>query len=233
MEETKKIRVTTPKSFLRKCNSKAAVSAIGFLSEPANREYLLSGEVSSVTAPIVTMVDSGTLLPTPAMDAIRAAVCGYMVAVNMRDAEESIARRANEVDSVPGEAKESSGVKRIPKPWTATVYDGRGNVMVHVNQETKEETDLVKGFDLSQRATEWIDRRLFEGSSDCFGVVKSNTLVCKETGEALSQTIIRTDSIARIMKTPKSAVCKHKPKSGSRLSFGVKVSNDRSIFSGG
>jgi len=230
MEETK-VRSITPKSFLRKCNSKAAMSAIGFLANEENRKYLLEGEAASVTAPIVNMFDAKEILPTPAMDAIRTAIFGYMVAVDLRDANESVAKREGEVDSIPSEKKEPS-VKRIPKAWTVTIYDSRGNVQVHVNKETGEETDLVKGFDLSQRATEWADRRLFECSSDCFGVVKSNTLITKD-GDALSQTIIREDSISRIMKQPKGAVCKHKPKSGSRLSFGVKVTNDRAIFSGG
>jgi hypothetical protein len=230
MEETKKVRAMTPRGFMHKSNGKAAVSATAFIAK--YREYLLNGEVASVTSPIIALVDEGRLLPTPAMEVIRAAVGGYIAAADMRDANESIARRANEVDTVPGEEKEP-GVKRIPKPWTATVYNGRGQVMVHVNQETKEESDLTKGFDLSQRATEWLDRRLFEGASDWFGVIKSNTLFNAETGDAISTIIIREDSIARIMKQPKGAVCKHKPKSGSRLSFGVKVCNDRAVFSRG
>ena len=45
--------------------------------------------------------------------------------------------------------------------------------------------------------------------------------------------IMRDDSIARILKQPKGAVCKVQSKTTNKLGFGVKAGNDRAVFSKG
>lgn len=202
-----------PRGLLQKANS-PKVSAIAFIE--AHREYLVNGEVGYVTAPIIAKVESGELFPTPAMDQIRMAVMTHIMLVDLcrsKDKDES--------------AKDDSPKKtRTTKAFTACIRDGSGAII-----ETVEGKPMKANFDLPQRASEWVDRRLFESSPDCFGQV---THVTAFDPSRATDTITRDESIARILKQPMGCVCKPQNKGGGGgLGFGVKAHPSKSTFSHG
>lgn len=206
MSEQKKERRMTPKGFLAKTQTKAANSAIGFLAQ--YREYLLTGEVASKTAPIIAKVDAGELLPTPAIPLIQRAVMDHIIESDKQKMDQPAAT--------------SGGGTR--KAWRATVFDASGNVMTRI-KENGEEEELVKGFDLSSDADRWCDRRLFEGTHGWYAEVEHTAMNVKTRIE-------RGDAMARILKKPKGPTVQVKGKSTKTLGFGVKAKQTRVTFSG-
>lgn len=204
----KKPRSMSPKGFLHKTTLKAANSAIGFLA--AYKEYLLKGEVSYATAEIMEKVDSGELLPTPALAEIKQVVLAHIIESDRIKAEESIEKSQNPSDN--------------GKPFIAIIFDSTGSVCTRVKDDGEVE-ELVKRFDLPQQAERWIDRRLFDGCVDWEGEIHNHG--------KLYDAIARLDSIARILKKPGRPALKAQKRSTSRLGFGVKASQDRSHFSHG
>jgi len=145
------MRKMTPKGFLHKAQSKAAHSAAAFIA--AHREYLMTGGLSSLTGPILVKLDNREVLPTPALGEIKKAVLGFMVAEQI----------------VAGQAKIEKAteprVPRVTKPYTATVYDDKGEIATRVTAEG-ETVDMVQGFEDYMRAQDWCDRRLALDSGD-------------------------------------------------------------------
>jgi len=216
MDDTKKERVMSPRGFLHKANGKAAIAASGFIAK--HKEFLTSGELMPLTAAVLAKVDAGEVLPTPALEEIKVIVYNHMVASIIRQGEEAMERRAN-----APEAK--------VKPWTATVYNAKGQVCTRLNEEGEEE-DLIKGMDLLQRANDWLDSRLVEGASDWFGTLTHATMT--KDGEPLVFTVLRDEAMLRKFPFAKKPVMKAQAKNGSGgLGFSVKVTNDRSTFSRG
>lgn len=212
MSEAKKTRAMTERGFLHKASGK--VSAIAFLT--THREWLLSGELAPLTSPILVKLDRKEILPTPALESIKGLLLSHMMAKQASKAEDAILN--------PKEAP-------APKPWMATIYNGKGEVQTRIKEDGEEET-LQKGFEHASEADRWSDRRLFDGASDWFSVV-SHTTILNGEGEPLSTIIMRDDAIGRMLKAPKGAVCKPQSKTTGKLSFGVKVTNDRAVFSKG
>ena len=210
MSDSKK-RNMSIKGWLHKSSGK--VSATAFLA--AHREWLLSGDLSPVTSPILVKLDSKEILPTAALMDLRSVLLGHMVAKEAAKAEDDL-------------LNPKGGTR---KPWLATIYDAKGNIQTRVKEDGSVE-DLQKGFDKSSDADRWCDRRLFDGAPDWFGTV-SHTTLCNKEGDPLSTVIMRDDAISRILRQPKDAVMKVKSKTTDKLSFGVKVHNDHSTFSGG
>jgi hypothetical protein len=206
MGEVMAERRMSPKGFLAKTNTRAANSAAGFLV--AHREWLMTGEVSQVTSPILAKLDMGELLPTPALKAIAVAVMGHIIATDRAKAED---------------AMEEQGKTGTTKPWLATIYDSK-DVICTRTLEDGEIEDLVKGFDHSSEADRWVDRRLFDGASDWYGVVE---------GMGTHVRVERADAIARILKKPKGPAIHQRGKSTKTLSFGVHVKQSRASFSRG
>lgn len=206
MSEQKKERKMTAKGFLHKASTKAANAAAGFIAQ--HRAFLETGELAEFTSPILNKLDQKEILPTPALDAIKAVVLGHMLAMQVKQAEETIAK---------GEATGTS------KPWTATIYNAKGEVCTRINEKGKEE-DLSKTFDLSSDADRWVDRRLFDGASDWFGVIQ---------GHGVESTIIREDAIARILKQKKGPATRKVGSTSSSLGFKAKAVQDRCYFSRG
>jgi hypothetical protein len=193
-----------PRGLLHKANS-PKVSALGFFQ--AHREYLINSEVSYATAHIVERLESGELLPTPALTELKKAILDHIL---MNES------RAHAVTNKPGS---------VEKPFTATIRRGTGEVALD-----KDGQPIKKGFDLYQRAVDWIDRRLFESSPDCFGEVCSN----KCTNPAHATDIIRRDeSFSRLFEKPRMAVHKVSHPSNGNLGFGVKVRQSKVAFSRG
>jgi hypothetical protein len=235
MSESKKERVMSPKGFLHKSTTKAAASAAAFLAQ--HRAWLETGELAKVTSPILAKVDSKDLMPTPALEEIKVVVLNHMIASEIRKGEEQMAAR-------------EAGPQSTPKNWIATIYTAKGEVATRtkvweenvevVNAQGErtikkvqksEVEDLEESFDLSQEADRWTDRKLVEGATDCFGVITHATMTIK--GEPFSTTVTRNDAMARVLRVGKGPVMKPQAKGTGKLSFGVKVHNDRSRFSGG
>lgn len=209
MSETKKERKMSPKGFLAKTQTKAANSAIAFLAQ--YREYLTTGEIASKTSPIVAKVDSGELLPTPALREIQYAVMAHIIEADTAKLEKS------------QDAATRTGTR---KPWRATIFDAAGNVQVRVKEDGDEE-ELVKGFDLGQDADRWADRRLFEGAEGWYAIVEHTSIANVQTR------IERGDAMARILKQPKGPTVQVRGKSTKTLGFGTKVKETRVTFSRG
>ncbi len=216
---TKKERTMTPKGFLHKTTTKAANSADAFLK--AHRAWLESGELASLTSPILRKLDDGEVMPTPALEAIKSVVYGHMIASEIRKGEESIARQ-EQGGKGPGASK----------PWIGTIHNADGQIAVKINEEG-EEVLLQQGFEKPQECERWVDRRLFEGTDGQFGVVASTTLIGPKTGSPISSTIMRQDAIARILKQKGGPVMKSSAKSSSKLGFGVKAKQSTAKFSHG
>lgn len=204
-------RKMSPKGFLAKSNGKAAASAIGFLA--AYREYLLNGEVSYATRPIIDKLDKGELLPTPALTEIKVAVMGHIMATDLLHANEAAEKAQNPT------------VSKTSKPFVAVIRDGSGRII----QNDKGE-DMRQTFELPQRAQDWCDRRLFESTSDCFGEITHT----KASNPAHAVDLVnREDSIARILKRPGRPVIKVNSPAQTKLGFGVKAVQSKAAFSRG
>ncbi len=215
-ENAKKPRAMGPKGFLFKAEKAngGKISANGFLT--AHKEWLSTGEIGDITQPILDKWETGAIMATPALQEIKKLVLDYHL--------------ATEAEKL---ANKGTGAGRVAavKPYTATIYDAKGNVQTTVNSEG-EEKELIKSFALMQEANRWADRRLFEGAGDWFGTVVSNLQTDSE-GQNLSWTVLRDEAIGRILAQKPGAVCKKPPKSTGRLSQQMKVSQSHCSFSKG
>jgi len=197
-------RKMTAKGFYNKLNSKAAASALGFIT--AHREYLLTGDLVELTKPILDRLDAGELYPTPAISELKQVVAGHILNMEKAKADKAIERASR------------SGGGRTSKAFEAVILDLSGRIVL--DDEGK---DLRKRFDKPQEAERWVDRRLFE---------HPNT-----TGEVMHrgapwEVIEREDSIARILRKPKSPFMKRRPNPGN-LSGRMKASETKVTFSKG
>lgn len=216
MSNDKKIRVMSAKGFLHKSTTKAALSAAAFLQ--THREWLTTGDLAIMTSPILAKVDSKELMPTPALEEIKVVVLNHMIASEIRKGEEQM------------EAREA-GPTSNPKNWIATIFDSQGKIQTRINAKGEKE-ELKTSYEMMQEADRWCDRRLVEGASDWFGTVVHATMVSPKTGDPISFTITRGDAMARQFAATKGPVMKAQSRSTGKLSFGVKVKEDRSRFSG-
>lgn len=208
MTEAKKPRVMTPKGFLAKTTTRAANSAISFIAQ--YRAWLTTGELASVTSPIIAKMDAGKVLPTPALKEIQAAVLGHIIAIDVSKAEKSI---------------EEADKPKVYKDWVATIYNSAGEVQTRVTEKGETE-DLIQSFDEPARADGWVDRRLFDGASDWYGVVL-------HTKSKVRTIIDRGSSIARVLKQKKGPSVHARGLSTKTLGFGVKSKQTRVSFSRG
>jgi len=206
----------TNKMFLHRASGKAAISASAFLEQ--HREFLQSGELELFTTPILLKVDSRELMPTPALEEIKSVVLAHHLAEQIRIEQEKMEKA--------GEPTKSS------KSYVATIYNSKTGEVVQEKNDKGKIVDLKESFDDGTRAEGWTDRRLFDGAPHWFGVVESTKLF-RQDGTAFAATILRDDSIARILRKPKAPVMKAQKKAGGRLSFGVKAKESRASFSRG
>lgn len=202
-----KQKVMSPKGFLAKA-TRPNVSAAAFLA--AHRDYMTTGELASILSPVLHKVDTGELLPTPALNVIATAVMGHIIASDIQKLDDK-------VNNPPEAAK--------PKPWITTIYNAAGVIQTRINPKGEVE-DLVKGFEMGQEADRWADRRLFEGASDWYAEV-ANAKV------NLMNRVERSEAIARILKQPKGPSIHQKAATTKSLGFGVRAKQDRSSFSRG
>lgn len=192
----------TPKTFLKKITH--AKSAEGFLKQ--YREFMLTGELLSITTPIVAKIDSGELLPVPALDEIANAVYTHLLAVERQVFEASL-------------NKESGTEKASDKPVVGIIFDSKG-----------EEVES-KSFNLGQDAMRWTDRHLVAQSPDCVGKVIHTKVLIK--GVPMEETVTREDAYSRLYPRKKTPFMKRSPTSVSSLTGRMRVSQSRSSFSHG
>jgi len=199
-------RKMTPKGFLSKVLRDK--SAEGFLKQ--YREYMLTGELYPVTTPILDRLDSGELLPTPAINELTKVVFEHIQALETQKALDSIANKESEGGSTAGASK----------PVQAIIFDAQGN-----------ETER-KGCDKGQEGMRWVDRHLFDAAPGSYGQVIHTSVLIK--GEPMCDEITREDAFARILGTRTvGPVLKRRPTSVSRLGGQMKVCQSRAHFSHG
>ena len=216
MSNDKKTRQMGVKGFLHKASGK--VSAAAFLAQ--HRVWLETGDLLEVTSPILRMYDEKQLLPTPALELLKEAVLTHHLRVETDKAERRLSEQA-----------EGETGSRSSKPWIARVFDVKGNLVI-VKNAKGEEVELEQTFALASDADRWVDRRLFEGASDWFGVIQ-HTRIMRADGEPITSVVMRDDAIARILKRPLRAAAKRTGSRDNKLSFGVKVHESRATFSHG
>lgn len=208
------------KAFLTKSNGKAALSAAGFLE--SYRDYLLTGEVAYVTKPIIEKLESGQIMPTPALGEVKAAVLAHILEVERIKAEEALEKKTAKTEK-PGRVAKKA-------PFEACIYDASTGKIATRIKDNGEVEDLIKGFDLPQQAERWCDRRLFEGCPSWYGTV---THVTAKFPEHAKDIINRDDSIARILSKGRGPVTKSPKFGGGSLSWGVKARESIAKFSKG
>jgi hypothetical protein len=213
-EDSAEKRSMSHKGFLHKCKSKAAVAAGAFIA--AHRDWITSGELGAMTAPILMKLDNKELLPTPALQEIQNAVLNHMLIVNQRSTEEAIGK-----EPTAG----GFGRKAEPKAHQAMIVNSKGEVQVRI-KENGEDEDLIKEFDMPQDGVRWIDRRLVECSSDCYAIFSHNRTHQEEI-------ITRDDAMSRVFAKAKQPTMKPQTKTTSKLSFGVKAKQSHAKFSHG
>jgi hypothetical protein len=193
-------RKITIKGFIKKATN--AKGAEGFLAQ--YREYLTTGEVASITSPIIAKIDNGGLTPETGLEDITNAVFAHMMVRDLNKAEESVAKASEPA---------------ITKPVLAKILSASG-----------EELDS-DSFHLHQDAERWVDNRLYSGYPGSHGEVIHTKLLIK--GEPQTTKITREDSISRILRKPKGAATKRVGASSGRLGFGVRARQSHSHFSRG
>lgn len=205
MEATKKERAMTEKGWLQRANGKAGKSAEAFIK--AHRQWLETGSLAQFTSPLLRKLDEGEVFPTPCLEVLKSVVLGHLLAKDQAKAETVIAKGSEPKD---------------PKQYVATIYDASGRVCTRTTEDGKV-VDLILESDDSGLLDRWVDRRLFEGSPDWFGVLVNTKMVDKNTGENFSRTILRDDAIARILRKPKGPASRQTAKTTSKLSWGMRV----------
>lgn len=201
-------RKMSAKGFLHKANLKAGNSASAFLL--AHREWLTTGEIASITTPILARVDAKEIMPTPALQEIKNAVFNHMIASEIRKAEKAI-EKAQE----PGATKDH----------VAVILDENGKIATRINAQGNE-YDLVKSFDMPQEAMRWIVLRLIEAAPRSYATLDHVKTVQQET-------ISRDDAFAIEFKAKRGPIMKAHSKTTDKLGFGVKASQDHASFSRG
>jgi len=200
----------SPKMWLHRSQGRAALSAKGFLDQ--HRQYLETGELAEVASPILRLLDDKKLMPTPALEQIQQAVVTHLIRKNVEEAEKSLINaRANGSNT--------------NKHWVASIYNSKGTLQTRISESGKV-IFLEERFELASDADRWTDRMLFDAASDCFATISHDTLNC-------STTVMRSDSIARVLAKGKQPFSKRVGGRDSKLSFGVKAVQSRASFSRG
>ena len=200
-------RKMTEKGFLHK-STKIKVSATAFIA--AHRQYLESGDLSLVTTPILVKFDKGQILPTPALGELRDAVMQHMIAVQISKSEAKIL---------------SAATPKTSKPFTATIFDGKGDEVTYTDTEGNTKT-MVASFDHELAARDWCDRRLFDGAPEWSGKIVDNR------SQHLSM-VARGDSVSRTLLPKRGPTMKDNSAKSAplRMSGKVRVRGDHFHFS--
>lgn len=197
-------RKMTEKGFLNKASGK--LSAAAFIAQ--HRQFLSTGTLASLTAPILAKLDAREIMPTPALDEIRQAVLTHMIAK----------------DIAKGEAAMNAPPRTV-KPYTATVYDAGGNVAIRTTEDG-EIKELISNFDDTSGAEGWCDRRLDTEGPGAYALIVHHTT-------ARVMRIERDDSIARLCGTRRPGPVMKQQGSSGGIGWNMKAKGDHFYFSRG
>ena len=203
----------TAKSFLTKTNQKAAKSAVAFIA--AYHDYLLTGEIAPITAPIVLKVDAGELQATPALDEIRAAVWAHIQALEVAKAEKQIEKQIENANN-----PNASG----NKIFMAMVVNGKGELQ-YQRDNNGDLKPMKKNFDLPQEAYRWMCRQIFGAPSDWIGI-------SYHFGNEW-ETVDKDLAVYEILKKGPRPAMKKDKKTSARLGNNMKAVQKMSHFSHG
>ena len=214
-------RNMTEKGFLYKAKGK--ISAAAFIAQ--HREWLVSGTLAPLTTPVLAKLEAGELYPTQALNELCKAVMGHMVARQIVEGETKINRE-------PSAGTSGGGGARTTKPYTATVYDEKGNMQSRMTQDSEgaeKDVDLKLGFDCHYKAQGWCDRRLDQGGPGWYALIVDNA-----SGRVIDR-IERAASIGRLYSTrPGSGpAMKKMSKESGGLKWKMKAKGDHFHFSKG
>jgi len=205
-------RNMTPRGFLAKANS--AKSAQAFFE--AHKEYILTGEIAPLVAPLLAAVKRGDMFPTVGLNAIKQAVVAHIMLEASSKAKEQLAKAAKP--------------KSPPKsnlPYRAEVLDKDDDIAIGDNGDP-----LLAFFDKWQDAERWLDRKLFDAAPSDHGEITHRYVVNGESKNKI-HFVTREDAMARILHKGPQGAFKSLKFGGSKLGFGVKAKNDVSKFSKG
>jgi hypothetical protein len=223
MSEQKKERKMSCKGFLAKTNTRAAGSALAFLTQ--YREYLTTSELAPKVAPILVKLDADraaalaqkqdtSVMAAAALREVQNAVMTHIIESDTKKHEESVVA-----------AEKEAATPAATKNWVATIYNGAGEVCARITNNGDEEK-LVKSFDLAQDADRWADRRLMDGAADWYAEVN-------HAERPIHSRIERDDAMSRVLRKPKGPTVHTKGQSTKSLSWGAKVKETRVSFSRG
>jgi hypothetical protein len=171
----------------------------------ATRSFLMQGDHSAVTLPIMAKVTAGTLYPTPAVTALIHALVAWQAETSLRLAKERQAR----------------GVKL--HNWIVTVWDGESNAVSVGGKVACEDS-----FADCNEACGWADRRLVDSApSTGFAIIHAQT-------EKTVLRVTRDEAIERVYPHAKGPFCKRIGGRQNSLAMGRRAARDtRVVFSHG
>jgi hypothetical protein len=194
-------RKMTPKGFLHK--AKIAKSALAFFA--AHRDYMLTGELAPITAPILEAVEAKAKMPTPALSEMIQAVFSHNMVASVEAAKRS-------------QERSQAAAEKPPENYTVRVLSPKG------------ETLLEEGFEMPQRAEDFAARRLANDCEQgCIAQIlhlHSSVVTTMDRDQAVERVFGRQPGHV-------APTCQRKSTSTPRLGFGVKVRNDVARFSRG
>jgi len=203
-------RNMTPRGFLAKANS--AKSAQAFFE--AHKEYILTGEIAPLVAPLLAAVKRGDMFPTVALNAIKQAVVAHIMLAATTKAKAAVAK--------PAKAPAKSNLA-----YRVEVLDKNDDIALGDNGDP-----LITFCDKWQDAERWLDRKLFAAAPSDHGEITHRYVVNGESKNKI-HFVTREDAMARILHKGPMGAFKSLKYGGSKLGFGVKAKNDVSKFSKG
>lgn len=218
-----KDKAMTAKSFLHKASAK--VSPVVFLF--THKDWLTHNVPETII--VFNELDNGTIFPTSALETIKELVFQFQKNQDNQKHklyEQKLSSNTQKTNSKPKETSKEEKPKVVKSGWIAIILDSKGNVV------TKNGEDLSKSFELIQQADRYVDLRLVEAASDCFGVISHTTMVSSDN-EAIEFTVLRQDAIARVFTPNKKPAMRDTSGKSGRLSFGIKVKDYVAKFSHG
>lgn len=212
----------THKQLIKKASSK--ISATAFLDSYAAHVR----ETYPEAIEVLDMVSSGTLLPTPALDAIKQIVQAHVVLGLQKKNQSVIEKFESNQDKPKRVASGTVGSGRYTIQFFVKVTNERTEVSSIELYTDKDGHNTFKAM-MYQDAERLVDRRQNEMMNAVYAVISSD-----ENGKALPIVIPRADSVARANKRGKGPSVRNAGTGMSKpLTSYMSVHNDTCSFSRG
>ncbi len=189
MSDEKKPRPMTPKMFLKKAEAK--ISASAFIE--AHREWLLSGELAPITAPILARIGEGVI---GCKQQLVKAVFAHMV-------EEDSKKASAKNKAVAKSTNDDSSEEETTAAYTVAVFADEATLATYPKYSSDEATGevsvewkpAVRNFKDAGQASRWANKVLFE-QVGIFAKIIDNRVKTVET-------VKRPVAIQEVLITPK------------------------------